>query len=148
MALLLTIDASIFVTACRAEEPGFSSARHLLAALRKSGTPLIEPALLPVETAAALRRAGLPAQDALEYALSIASLPRLTVVPLDIPLMQRSAQLAVENALRGADAIYVAVSELFGATLVTLDQEQLRRSPATVEACTPEAARRLLLKGT
>lgn len=144
MALVLTLDASVFVAACRPDEPGFPSSRALLSAIRKSAIPLMEPALLPVETAAALRRAGLSSSDALEYALSLPDLPRLVLVPIDTPLAAQSARTAVHHGMRGADALYAAVAELYGAVLVTLDQEQLRKSPKSLGACTPDAARRLM----
>jgi predicted nucleic acid-binding protein len=40
--------------------------------------------------------------------------------------------------------VYAAVADLYGAVLVTLDQEQLRRSPKSIGACTPDAAKRLI----
>jgi predicted nucleic acid-binding protein len=146
MALIVTLDASLFVAACRSREPGFAASRALLAALRDGDTPLVEPAILPVETAAALRRAGHGAAVAMEYATAILSLPRLTLVSVDERLAERAAQMAARCSLRGADALYVTVTALYGATLVSLDQEQLLRAPHEVHACTPEAALRLFLK--
>jgi predicted nucleic acid-binding protein len=144
MALVFTLDASVFVAACRADEPGYPASRSLLSEIRKGGIPLMEPAILPVETAAALRRAGLSAADALDYALSVTELPRLILLPIDTPLAIQSAQIAVDQSMRGADAIYATVADLYGTVLVTLDREQLQRGPKSVKACTPEAARRLL----
>lgn len=146
MALLLTLDASLFVAACRSREPGFAASRALLAAVRDSDIPLAEPAILPVETAAALRRAGHPVAAALEYATALLSLPRLTLVSVDERLAERAAQMAATCSLRAADALYVTVAALYGATLVSLDQEQLARAPETVQACTPEVALRRLRK--
>jgi predicted nucleic acid-binding protein len=146
MALLITLDASLFVAACRSREPGYAASRALLAALRDSDTPLAEPAILPVETAAALRRAGHGTVVAMEYATAILALPRLTFVSVDERLAGRAAQMAATCSLRGADALYVTVASLYGATLVTLDREQLYRAPREAQACTPEAALRLLRK--
>jgi len=144
MALLLTLDASVFVAACRQHEPGHAASRALLDKLRKTAIPLIEPALLPVEVAAALRRTGSSATLAKEFAEAILGLPYLTVVAVDERLSRRAVALAAQHQLRGADALYVTVAAQYGAHLVTLDGEQLRRAPTTVHACKPDAAAALL----
>jgi len=144
MALLLTLDASVFVAACHRHEPGHAASRALLDELRTMAVPLIEPAILPVEVAAALRRAGDNATLAKEFAEAILVLPHLTVVALDERFSRRAIVTATQHQLRGADALYVAVAAQYGAHLVTLDAEQLRRAPAAVHACKPEEATALL----
>ncbi len=139
MALLLCVDASVFVAACRRGESAYAASRAFLDALRGTDVPLIEPALLPVEVAAALARTGTDPNLALELAERILALPRLTVVPVDERLSHRAAAMAVRHRLRGADAIYTAVAVRYGARLVTLDGEQLRRAPSVVGACKPGA---------
>ena len=74
MALLLTLDASVFVAACHRHEPGHAASRAFLDELRTAAVPLIEPAILPVEVAAALRRAGDNATLAKEFAEAILAL--------------------------------------------------------------------------
>lgn len=140
MAILLTIDASVFVAACHRREPGHVASRRLLAAVRDAGTPLLEPASMPVEVAAALSRAGGDANLAREYAAAIIALPRLTLVAIDEELMRRAVDLAADRRLRGADAMYATVASLYGARLVTLDGEQMDRSPPGASACRPEDA--------
>ena len=140
MALLFTLDASVFVAASRRHEPGYAASRALMVALRDGDVPLIEPALLPVEIAAALARSGCDAALARSYAESVLALPRLTLAVVDERLARRAAALATECRLRGADAIYAAVAVRYGARLVTLDAEQLERSPAIVDACKPDEA--------
>jgi len=112
--------------------------------VRQASVPLIEPAILPVEIAAALVRAGEPPAWATRYAESVISLPYLTMVALDERFSRRAIVTATQHQLRGADALYVAVASQYGAHLVTLDAEQLRRAPAAVHACKPEAAAALL----
>ena len=145
MALLFTIDASVFVAACQRSEPGHIASRALLEAMIHVDVPLIEPAILPVEVAAALRRTGHDVALSLEFAESIFALSYLTLQPVDERLARRAAALATQCRLRGADALYVTVAAQYGARLVTLDAEQLERAPATLGACKPEAATRLLL---
>jgi predicted nucleic acid-binding protein len=144
MALLLTIDASVFVAACHRREPGYAASRTLWEGLRSSSIPLIEPAILPVEVASALRRTGHGAKEAGEYAATILALPHLTVVTVDRRFSRRAIAVATQHKLRGADSLYVATAIQYGARLVTLDEEQLRRAPSTVQACEPQDISRLL----
>ena len=62
----------------------------------------------------------------------------MTQVPLDLPLALRAAEIAIENHLRGADAVYVSVAEDFEAVLVSWDEEMLERCPESVVAMSPE----------
>ncbi len=62
----------------------------------------------------------------------------MTQVPLDYPIALRAAEIAIENRLRGADAVYVAVAEEFDADLVSWDTEMLQRSPEFVQTMSPE----------
>jgi predicted nucleic acid-binding protein len=145
MGLLLTLDASVLVAACRRDEPGHEASRRLLAALRAADVPLIEPAILPVEIAAALSRTGVPPDLAVEFARGAVELPRVTVVAVDDRLARAAATLAAERRLRGADALYATVAMLYGARLVTLDEEQRRRAPAAAGAIGPAAATALVV---
>ena len=52
--------------------------------------------------------------------------------------------MATEHGLRGPDALYTTVAAQYGARLVTLDNEQLKRAPSHVDTCMPEAATELL----
>ena len=144
MGLLLTVDASVFVSACRSCEPGYAASRKLLSGVRNDGTPLIEPAILPVEVGAALCRAGRDPALARELALTILTLPYLTLADVDERLARRAVVLAIECRLRGADALYAAVAVRYGARLVTLDAEQLKRAPTAAHACKPDTAYRLI----
>ncbi len=144
MGLILTLDASVFVSACQRREPGYAASRMLLSDIRAAGTPLIEPAILPVEVGAALRRAGGDPALAKDFALAILALPYLTLVDVDQRFARRAVVLTTECGLRDADALYAAVAAHYGARLVTLDGEQLRRAHASVYACKPDTAARLL----
>jgi len=95
------------------------------------------PTLVLPECAAAIAR---PTGDAAwveELTRLIESFPSLHLVPLDLPLARRAAQIAAIHRLRGADAIYAAVAETFNATLITWDAETLQRGPAIVSTLTP-----------
>lgn len=48
-----------------------------------------------------------------------------------------AAELAAQHQIRGCDAIYVALAQQRGATLITLDNQQRQRVPPNVVARTP-----------
>lgn len=140
----LTLDASVFVSACNSREPAFGDCRALLDAIRAGDIPLIEPTLMPVETAGAIRRAHGNANMAAGFVEAMLQLPHLTLVPCDEGLMRRAVELALAHALRGADAVYTATAFRYGALLVTLDEEQRTRAPRAVHARTPAEALKLI----
>ncbi len=144
MAALFTLDASVFVASYRTQETGGAISRDLLRLVREADVPLIEPAILPVEIAAALAHAGENPAWAAEYGESVMTFPYLSLLPLDERMARRALAIATQCRLRGADALYVTAAAQYGARLVTLDAEQLERAPAPLGACQPEAAIRLL----
>ena len=146
MTTLFTVDASVFVASCRPREPGHLASAEFMRALLDADILLVEPAILPVEVGAALNRTGSEAESAREYADSLFEQPYLTLVATDERMARRSLSLAIQCRLRGADALYVAAAMQYRARLVTLDAEQLERAPASVHACKPGAAVRLLKK--
>lgn len=95
------------------------------------------PTLVLPECAAAIaRRTGDP-DLARQLVLLIEQYPRLQLVALTLPLAQRAAQIAATHQLRGADAVYVAVTGAVGARLITWDVEMLDRGAAVVPTATP-----------
>lgn len=144
MAVLFTIDASIFVAAYRSHEGHSVDSREVLRLVKQAAITLIEPAILPVEITAALAHAGVNPTWAVEYAENALDFSFLTMQPLDETTARDAMKIAAQYRLRGADSLYVATAVRFGARLVTLDAEQLERSPASVAACKPDAAVALL----
>jgi predicted nucleic acid-binding protein len=65
------------------------------------------------------------------------TLPGIALVPLSRDLARRAVEIAIRHRLRGADAIYVAVAEQAGSSLVSWDQEMLERGRAVVTTVTP-----------
>jgi len=121
MSGAFTVDASIFVSAFTPSEPAHQASKAFLRQLRQSGAPIILPALVIVEIAAAVGRGQGKPELGLAFALEVSRLPGLTLVALDAALAQEAAELAARYRLRGSDAVYMAVARRFGATLITLD---------------------------
>ncbi len=138
MSTLLTIDASVFVNAFSPTEAGSDLSWRFLRTLLEEDMSVVVPTLMLVEVVAALARKQNNTQAALNWMKEVPQLGHITFVNLDESLAQSSAEIAAHNRLRGSDAVYVAVARRFGATLITLDAEQLERAAALVPVQRPE----------
>jgi len=132
-----TIDASVFVAAVRVEEDHYAVSRRFLQQARAEAVTVFCPTLALPECAAAIARATGDATLVEELTTLIESFPGLYPVALELPLARRAAQIVMAHRLRGADSVYVAVAEMFNATLITWDAEMLQRGPAIVPTLTP-----------
>lgn len=133
---MYTVDASVHVSALNPAEVDSATSQTFLARVREHRLPLFCPTLLLVEVAAAVARVFDDAERALALAEALRGLPNQALVPLDEDLAGRAAGLIARVRLRGADAVYAAVAQQYGTTLVTLDRQQLDQlSPVVRTAC-------------
>jgi predicted nucleic acid-binding protein len=63
--------------------------------------------------------------------------PNQSLVPLDSAVARRAIDLAARLRLRGAGAVYAAVAQQYGTTLITVDRQQLERLPPEVRVARP-----------
>jgi predicted nucleic acid-binding protein len=134
---MYTIDASVHVSALNPAEEDSGSSREFLAWVQDQRIPLFCPTLLLVEVAAAVARALGDAGRAAALAASLRGWSNQTLVPLDEGVAVRAIDLAAAAQLRGADAVYAAVAQQYGTTLVTLDRQQLERLQSVVRTARP-----------
>jgi predicted nucleic acid-binding protein len=134
---MYTIDASVHVSALNPAEADSATSQAFLALVRQHRIPLFCPTLLLVEVAAAVARALDDADRAVALAEALRGLPNQTLVPLDESLADCAVALAATARLRGADAVYAAVSQQYGTTLITLDRQQLDRLSSLVSTALP-----------
>lgn len=135
-----TVDASIFLNAFNPHEDGHETSREFLVHLRRHAAPIIVPTLLLPEVAAAVRRGRGDPSLARRFAQALGRFPHLVLVPLDETLAKQASETAADHGLRGSDAVYVAVAQRFGSTLVTLDREQRERASGAVLVWEPREA--------
>jgi len=133
----LTVDASVFVAASRADEVHYLASRQFLQRVRAQRCNLYCPTLVLPECAAAIARPTADATLAEELVSLVESFPRLQLVPLDVPLARRAAEVARDHRLRGADSVYVSVAETVDSGLITWDAEMLKRGADVVTTMTP-----------
>lgn len=137
---MYAVDASVWVNAFDQREPNFKTSWRFLQALHEQALPVVVPNLLLVEVAGAISRTRNEPVRAQEFATAVAQLPSVTLLPLDGKLAEEARNLAAQNGLRGADAVYAAVALHADCTLVSLDQEHLTRLTSVVPVCAPAAA--------
>jgi predicted nucleic acid-binding protein len=134
---IYTVDASVWVNGFDQREAGHATSRQLLQALRTRALPIIVPNLVLAEVAGAISRTRNDPVRAEAFATTLGRLPNVTVVALDVALGDQARVLAAQYGLRGADAVYAAVAQQAGCTLISLDHEHLTRLGSIVTVHTP-----------
>jgi predicted nucleic acid-binding protein len=135
-----TLDASVFARDFDVRDPEHATCHALLQQLAAAAIPVVVPTLLLAEIAATISR---ERRDPIGARLAVEALraqPHIQFIPIDDTLAQEAAELAADYALRGADAVYVAVARRHGCTLVSLDREQRERPAAIITTRTPADA--------
>lgn len=134
---MLTIDANVFISAASRSDVFHADSDLFLRRVRRAGLPLHCPSLLLPEMASGIIRPTgnvIAAQVAL---LSVETFPGMDFVPLTEARAQAAVQMSLTCRLRGADAVYVAVAQEFGTTLVTWDAELLARGVQAAPVLNP-----------
>jgi predicted nucleic acid-binding protein len=93
------------------------------------GLKVFCPTLVLAECGAAIARPTGDSALSKKLVSLVEHFPGMNHVPLDLRFACRAAEMAIEYRLRGADAVYVAVAEVFDAALISWDEEMLQRSP-------------------
>lgn len=137
---MYTVDVSVHVSALNPAEVDSATSQAFLSFVQRHQLPLFSPALLAVEVAAAVARALDDAERAIALATALRAWRGQTLVPVDEALADRAIRLAADARLRGSDAVYAAVSQQYGTTLVTLDRQQLERLSTIVRVICPADA--------
>lgn len=133
----LVLDANVLVAAVRTPETDHLPSLHLLQQAERRAVGFFCPVLVLAECAAAIvRQTDRPVLAERAITL-IDSLSNLRLVVVDDLIARRAMRIAIAQRLRGADAVYVAVAEACGATLVSWDAEMLQRGAAVVTTMTP-----------
>ena len=131
------VDASVFVAASRTDEVHYLASREFLQQVRDQVCNVFCPTLVLPECAAAVARPTASDSLAEELVSLIEAFPGLQLVPVDLTLARRAAQVASDHRLRGADSVSVTVAETIDAVLVAWDAEMVERGADVVVTMTP-----------
>jgi predicted nucleic acid-binding protein len=134
---MLTIDANVFVSASSPVDALNIDSDAFLLCIRQSGLQVYCPTRLLPEVASGIMRPTANINVALITIASVKTFPNINFVSLTERSADDAVRIALLCRLRGADAIYAAVAQSYGTTLVTWDQELLTRGPEVVPTMTP-----------
>lgn len=137
--MTIVLDASVFVATLSPVERHHAVAMALYA-LRPPDESFLVPGVFRLEILAALTRKGAP-EALIDTADAQVRGPAFRSVPVSGALLDDAGTLARATGLRAYDALYAALAWRREATLLTLDQDVLRRlsdrDPALDVRCEP-----------
>jgi len=133
----VVVDASVWVSRLVDVDAHHARTRRWFERVGPRGGLLVTPALALPEVSGAIGRRTREPRLAHQAVRRLLALPSLRVAALDADLAEHASALAAELALRGADAVYVALAERLGLPLVSWDREQRSRAAGTVEVVAP-----------
>ena len=131
------VDANVFVAAIRSGERDCDSCREFLQQCLMSAAIMICPVIILAEITGCIARAVQSRHEAELALFKFQKNPCLRLVSVHQSLAESAAQIAARCFLKGADALYLATAQHHKATLITLDDEILKRGPLVVAVQTP-----------
>jgi predicted nucleic acid-binding protein len=131
------VDASVYVAMLDAGEANHARSWAWFELMRREGQPIVAPVILVAEVASALSRGTGDARLAHQATRRLRESVVVELVPVSEALGARAAEIAADHRIRGCDAIYVALADQLGDTLVTLDRQQLERAAGRVQVMRP-----------
>lgn len=133
----MIIDASVWVAALLANDANHDASAAVLRALVQRKQQTATPVLALPEIAGAIARRTGDNELAVAAVAFLGKQAWLEFVEIDELLARISTDIAIQQRLRGADAVYVALASQRDGMLITLDREMLERAPTSVTAHTP-----------
>lgn len=127
MKSLLTIDSSVFIAALRSAESLHDECRRLLEQVVEGRYEVFVPYSVLVEVVAAIFRRTGSRQFAETVQAQLLQIPSIHFLDLVRSRAVGACELAVVSGLRGMDALVLQVAHEMKATLVTLDDEIVKR---------------------
>jgi len=134
---MYVVDASVWVAWFSAHDVFHDDSRQWLTGMMTGSVRLIEPVPILAEVAGAVSWT-LNDEKAAERAVAMLSTaPLLSLLPVDLALARRAAAIASSLGMRGYDALYVALAEVEGMSLVSWDSDHLSRASQLVPVYRP-----------
>ncbi len=130
----LTVDANVWVSAFDSQNHFHGASTGFLVAALEQGLSFTGPAFVLVEVACALARRGGDARTGHAARDELLANPRLVLEPLTGAFLSAAARLGADLRLGSGDALSAAAAELTRASLVSWDDELLRRADAVTPA--------------
>lgn len=137
---MIVIDASVWISVLLPEDAHYSEAGAWLASAYLDQDVFAVPAHFPAEIIGVLRRTHHPEAILDETFEMIGNSDLFAIHPVSVELGMLAAVAARTTAVRGADAVYLALAAELGIPLVTWDKQQRERGAAFCRTMTPVEA--------
>lgn len=124
------VDASVWVSATGGSEPHHAESAACLLRLSELGWRVVVPSLARLEVACVLARQFRNPGQARRITAGLLQAARAIEVPLDAGAVERAQLIGTEQYLRGADAVYAAEAASASMTLISWDDELIKRAGA------------------
>ena len=125
---MLTIDANVWVAAFDPADVFHAVSVAVLSRAAHQGLRLYAPDFAIVEVACAVSRRRRDTAAGLAAAAKLQAHPLLTLIPLDALLLAEALRIGTSCFLRGADALYAATAAITRSTLLSWDDELVKRA--------------------
>ncbi len=116
---MLTVDANVFVSSSAPAEAQHTASVTFIGRVAAQSLDVYCPSLVMPEVAAGIIRPTSDAALAAQVVSGLALLPSISLAPLTEQRAKQAAQISITCRLRGADAVYVALAQELGTTLIT-----------------------------
>lgn len=127
---MAVLDASVQIALVNRADPHREAALRWYRSAIAKAEPLHAPWIIVAEVGSGIRR-GLGDRELAGQAVqSLIADGMVQLVPVDADLAARAAAIAIDHGIRGCDALYVALAQALGESLVTFDQQQYTRGAA------------------
>jgi predicted nucleic acid-binding protein len=134
---MATIDSSVLLALFNAGHPQHATCLAWFREAIADGEPLRAPVTALGEVAFAISDGTGDKQLARDVATQIRHSALFELLPVALPLAERSMAIAAEHRISGGGALYLAVAETLGDRLVTLSPELLAKGNGVVETVRP-----------
>jgi len=132
------IDASVIVNSFFPKESQHQYSYELMKYIHASQTIVYLPELVLPEISSAIVRGTADSELAIEFIKQMLAIPFFNYIPIDRDISFSAAEIAAISKLKGADAIYIAVSKYFNISLITLDIRQKEKGSSFIQVYTPK----------
>jgi predicted nucleic acid-binding protein len=125
---MVTIDSSVVIASLLKSESRHKEALKIWQRVLSGKDAAIMPYSVFVEIVAAIRRRTGSVELALEVKKEIMSIENVSFVVLDDESAGHAADIAARTGVRGMDALVIQVADEYGTTLISFDEEMIRKA--------------------
>lgn len=134
----ICLDSSVIVAALRKQEVHHNAAIDILEKVKNGEYIAIEPQIVLVEVAAAIKRRTGSTELANRVMDDLLAIDTIHFTDLESRRAGDATEIAINIGVRGMDAIVIQIAKEFNIPLITLDMEMIEKSRLFVDARSPD----------